>query len=493
MGETNRSADLWENAPTWLGDGPDDVADLLEQQQNHWRRGTARPVEAYLEQRPELRSNAEAVMDLIGNEILLRRERGAGPVLEDYLPRFPELAERLRIHFEVERALLADTLFGAAGGLPARPVVPGYEVLDELGRGGMGVVYRAHSAGLGRPVALKMIRAGGRAGPEAVARFRAEARAVARLRHPNIVRVHEVGEAGGHPFFVQELVEGGTLADRVRLAPLPARAAARLVETLARAMHHAHEHGIVHRDLKPQNVLVTAEGTPKIIDFGLAKQFDAEADATPSGVILGTPGYMAPEQAAGRTGVVGPAADVYALGAILYELVTDRPPFRAETPLDTVLLVLHEEPVPPRLLQPRVPRDLETICLRCLEKDPARRYASALDLAGDLGRFLNDEPIAARGAGLVERLGKMARRRPGLAALVAAAACLVALLVSGLEGTLVSKATLAALVGQIAARALGALARTPRRPTGSPVAGGVESGGVRPGCAARGLSAKVSR
>ncbi len=323
--------------------------------------------------------------------------------------------------------------------------LPGYEILGELGRGGMGVVYRARSVALGRPVALKMIRGGDRAGPAAVARFRAEAQTVARLRHPNIVPVHEVGEAHGQPYFALELVEGGTLADRVRRAPLPARAAARLVETLARAMHHVHGLGIVHRDLKPQNVLVTAEGTPLIIDFGLARGPDAEAGPTPGGVILGTPGYMAPEQATGRPRDVGPAADVYALGAILYELVTDRPPFRAETPLDTVLLALTEEPVPPRFLRPRLPRDLETICLKCLEKDPTRRYASARELADDLRRFLDDELITARRAGLVERLGKWARRGPGRAAVVAAAALLLVLLRSGLEGTLVSNATLVGL------------------------------------------------
>ncbi len=305
----------------------------------------------------------------------------------------------------------------AAGGAGPAPALPGYEILGVLGRGGMGVVYQARQVKLDRLVAVKMILAGGHAGAEEVARFRSEAQAVARLRHPNVVQIHEVGEADGHPFFALEFVEAGTLAGRIREAPLPARAAAQLVETLARAMHHAHGQGIVHRDLKPSNVLLAADGTPKITDFGLAKHIDADAGRTPTGAILGTPGYMAPEQAAGKTQELGPAVDTYALGAILYELVTGRPPFRAETPLDTVLLVLHEEPVAPRFLQPKLPHDLETICLKCLEKEPARRYATAEALADDLRRFLDQEPIRARPTSRLERLGKWARRKPAAAAL----------------------------------------------------------------------------
>ncbi len=310
----------------------------------------------------------------------------------------------------------ARAVAASAGGGPGDTAIPGYEVLGELGRGGMGVVYRARHLGLNRVVALKMILAGGHAGEEERARFRREAEAVARLGHPNIVQIHEVGEVDGKPFFALEFVAGGSLADQVRKAPFPPGQAARVVELLARAMHHAHEQGIIHRDLKPANVLVAADGTPKITDFGLAKRLDADAGQTPSGAILGTPSYMAPEQAAGKVRQVGPAADVYALGALLYELLTGRPPFRAATPLDTLLQVLAEEPVPPSRLQPKLPRDLETICLKCLQKNPARRYAPALALAEDLRRFQAHEPIQGRPAGRGERLVKWARRHPTTAA-----------------------------------------------------------------------------
>jgi outer membrane protein assembly factor BamB/predicted Ser/Thr protein kinase len=324
----------------------------------------------------------------------------------------------------------------APGRAGERPVVAGYEVLDELGRGGMGVVYKARQLGLNRLVALKMILAGSHAGPVELARFRAEAEAVARLQHPNIVQVYDVGEQDGRPFFSLEFVEGGSLASRLDGTPLPGRQAAQLVETLARAVHAAHQRGIVHRDLKPGNILLTADGTPKIADFGLAKQLDREKGQTATGAVLGTPSYMAPEQAGGlssdakATGSrIGPAADTYALGAILYELLTGRPPFRAETPLDTILQVLSTEPVPPRLLQPKVPRDLETVCLKCLEKDPVRRDGSAEELADDLKRFLQDEPIRARRPGLRERYVRWARkqRRSVLLAVLAAVASAVLL------------------------------------------------------------------
>jgi serine/threonine-protein kinase len=296
----------------------------------------------------------------------------------------------------------------------------------------MGVVYKARQLALNRVVALKMVLAGSHAGPEAVARFRAEAEAVARLQHPNIVQVHEVGEAGGLPFFSLEFVEGGGLDRMLAGTPLPAGAAARMIEVLARAVHAAHERGVVHRDLKPANVLLTADGTPKIADFGLAKRLDGEAGPTRTGAVMGTPSYMAPEQA-GAPGAVGPATDVYALGAILYEMLTGRPPFKAATALDTVLQVVSEEPVPPSRLQPKVPRDLETVCLTCLRKDPARRYARALDLAEDLRRFQAGEPILARPTSWWERAVKWARRRPATAGLLAvSAAAVVALAAVGL-------------------------------------------------------------
>jgi WD40 repeat protein len=298
--------------------------------------------------------------------------------------------------------------------------VPGYEVLDELGRGAMGVVYRARQLSLKRPVALKMLLHAGHASPEQRARFRAEAEAVARLQHPNIVQVYEVGEVEGHLYCSLELVGGGSLAQRLTGTPLLSQQPARLTEVLARAVQAAHERGVIHRDLKPANVLLTEDGVPKVADFGLAKRADAPSVRTQSGAVVGTPSYMAPEQAAGES--VGPSADVYALGAVLYECLTGRPPFQGATVLDTLLLVRTQEPVPPSRLQPRVPRDLETICLKCLEKAPARRFGSALALAEDLRRFLDGRPIQARPVGAWVRLAKWARRRPALATSVAVSA-----------------------------------------------------------------------
>src|SRR5262245_16897870 len=300
------------------------------------------------------------------------------------------------------------------GGLPA---VPGYQVLGVLGRGGMGVVYQARDLSLSRVVALKMVLTGAQAAPEQRARFRAEAEALARLRHPHIVQVYAYGEHQGQPYFALEYVEGGSLAERLGGTPLQPKAAAALVEPLARAVHYAHQHGVVHRDLKPANVLLDLDGTPKVTDFGLAKRAEAGSGLTASGAVLGTPSYMAPEQAGGQSKHVGPLCDVYALGAILYECLTGAPPFRGPTPLDTMLLVVSKEPVPPTQLQPKVPRDLETICLKCLRKEPGKRYASAEALAEDLRRFQAGEPIKARPVGRVERALKLVRRRPAVAGL----------------------------------------------------------------------------
>jgi WD40 repeat protein len=320
----------------------------------------------------------------------------------------------------------------------AAPVVPGYEVLEELGHGGMGVVYRALQAGLNRAVALKVLRSGPFADPDELARFRREAAAAARLRHPNIIQVFEIGEHDGRPYFSLELAEGGSLSQKLGGRPLPPRTAAQLVEVLSRAVHAAHLAGIVHRDLKPSNVLLTPGDGPeavplgegaaagrfevKVADFGLAKRL-GEAGGTVSGAVMGTPSYMAPEQADGRTREAGPAADVYALGVILYELLTGRPPFQASGPVETLLLLRTQEPVAPSRLQPKMPRDLETVCLKCLEKDPARRYASAELLAGDLRRFLDGRPIQARPVGSVERLARWCRRNP-LPAILGAAVVL---------------------------------------------------------------------
>jgi WD40 repeat protein/tRNA A-37 threonylcarbamoyl transferase component Bud32 len=328
----------------------------------------------------------------------------------------------------VERLLAADAGVGGQGtvdeaatapssqwpSVPA-PQVPGYENLEEIGRGGMGVVYKARQIRLDRVVALKMIRAAELAGPEARDRFQREAEAAARLQHPNIVQVFEVGAHEGRPFFSLEFVEGGSLAQKLAGTPLPAAAAARLVQALARAIHHAHERGVLHRDLKPSNVLLSAAGVPKITDFGLAKRLDVEGSATRTGAVLGTPSYMAPEQAEEEGRRLGPATDVWALGAILYECLTGRPPFGGATVLETLEQVRGHEPVPPARLNPRVPRDLETVCLKCLHKDPARRYGAAAELADDLGRVLEDRPVHARRATTRERAWRWCRRNPGLA------------------------------------------------------------------------------
>jgi WD40 repeat protein len=293
-----------------------------------------------------------------------------------------------------------------------------YELLEELGRGGMGIVYKAQQCSLKRLVALKMILTGEYAGDQELARFHREAEAVARLQHPNIVQIYEIGAHAGHPYFTMEFVPGSSLADKLDGTPWQAKPAAALVETLARAMQAAHEHGVVHRDLKPLNVLLTSEGQPKITDFGLAKRLDMEGGQTQSGAIVGTPSYMAPEQAQGKSKAVRPAADVYTLGAILYELLTGRPPFKAATPLDTVWQVVNEEVVPPKRLNAQVPRDLETICLKCLQKEPGRRYASAGAMAEDLRRFQAGEPIVARPVGSGERLLLWCRRNRAVARLL---------------------------------------------------------------------------
>jgi WD40 repeat protein/serine/threonine protein kinase len=356
----------------------------------------------------------QALADLSGGNLLGPTRATPGPE-----PR-GEFLRRLR-----ETMPASEHAPGQANGHAPAPVagwpqVAGYEVLSELGRGGMGVVYQARQVGLNRLVALKMIREGRHAGASEQARFRTEAEAVARLQHPNIVQVYEVGEEDGRPYLALEYVDGGSLADRLRGTPLPADEAARLVEVLARAVDVAHKRGVVHRDLKPANVLLTADGTPKVVDFGLAKRLDGVTPHTQTGAVLGTPDFMAPEQAEGK--VVGPAADVHALGALLYQMLTGRPPFVAESALDTLMRVRLEEPVPPAVLQPKTPRDLSTICLKCLQKEPGRRYPSALDLAEDLRRFRHGEPVQARPVGRAGQLWRWCRRNPREAVLIAAVA-----------------------------------------------------------------------
>jgi WD40 repeat protein len=427
-----------------------------------WKAGGKPRIEEFLDQaaggeRPAL------LRELVALELACRRWAGEQPLPEEYAARFPDLdpawlaaewdgqaraaaapagdedlqAARTMCESAATRpettSLLAGlgavdsaTVPGGPEGPAAQPPpssvqVAGYEILKELGRGGMGVVYLARQRGLNRLVALKMILQGEHAGVDLLARFQAEAEAIAHLQHPNIVQIYEVGQQDGRPYFSLEYCASGSVEKRLNGTPLPPVEAAGLTERLARAVAAAHDKGIIHRDLKPANVLLAEDGTPKITDFGLAKRLGTEG-VTATGSILGTPSYMAPEQAGGRSKNVGPATDVYALGAILYEMLTGRPPFRASTYVDTLLLVVAEEPVPPTRLQPKLPPDLETICLHCLQKEPSRRYASAGALADDLRRFLERRPILARPVGAVERFWRWCKRNPSLAAAIGLAA-----------------------------------------------------------------------
>jgi serine/threonine protein kinase len=384
------------------------------------------PLESYLARFPQL-NQPEILRRLRWHEHLLRRQHGEELTLsQDRKRSSATMAE-------------AEPTAPAADGAPLPRHIPGYEILSELGRGGMGVVYKARHLRLNRLAALKMIGAGIHAGSKELARFQAEAEVVAQLQHPNIVQIQEVGQCQGCPWFAMEYLDGGSLRDQLKGTPLAPREAAELAEKLAWAVSVAHQRGIVHRDLKPANILLqahpdqhssTAESgssrvrgefrltkfEPKIADFGLAKWTAADQGLTQTGDILGTPSYMAPEQADGKA--VGPAADIYGLGAILYELLTGRPPFRAATSLETLRQVTQDEPVPPRRMQPHVPLDLQTISLKCLQKDPTKRYPNAQALAEDLRRFLEDRPIQARPTPAWERAWKSAKRRPTLAALI---------------------------------------------------------------------------
>lgn len=354
---------------------------------------------------------------------------GDDPDPEACLGAHPELGSELAECLEGLAAM--EELRGAlVEAPPPSPFAPrslgNFQLLREIGRGGMGVVYEAIQTGLDRRVALKMIRAGALADGQDLEMFQKEARAAAALQHANIVQLHFVGEHEGQPYLVLEYVDGGSLDAKLAGTPIEPCQAAQLVATLALAMQHAHEHGIVHRDLKPANVLLTQNGTPKITDFGLAKHLHADAGQTQSATIKGTASYMASEQA--RGGTTTAATDVYALGAILYEALTGRPPFRGATPLDTLTQVTSLEPVPPSRLQPNVPRDLATICLTCLHKDPHKRYGSAQDLADELERFLRHEPIRARPVGVIGRVWRWCRRNPIVAATLSVAAALTALI-----------------------------------------------------------------
>ena len=415
----------------------DDACDRFEAA---WQTGLRPRIEDYLEETADPERSA-LWHDLLVLELVYRRRQGERPTPEEYRARFPARANLVgKALGEAGLSVPQDSQSPAGSYHPGWespdpegslaqppeksickagwPEIDDYDILAELGHGGMGVVYQARQHQLNRLVALKMIRAGIQARPEELDRFRLEAEAVARLHHANIVQIYDIGEVAGLPFVALELLEGGSLADRLAGTPHPGRQAAELMVTLARAVHAAHQAGIVHRDLKPSNVLFDRDGIPKIVDFGLAKRLEVKEGPTQTGQVMGTPSYMAPEQARGQIREVGPATDVYALGAILYEMLTGRPPFKGTTPEETVWQVIHEEPVPPSRLLSRVPRDMETICLKCLAKEPPKRYASAEALADDLCRYLVGQTILARRTPFWERGLKWARRRPLAAALL---------------------------------------------------------------------------
>lgn len=372
-------------------------------------------------------------------EYLRAVEAGSPPDQQAFIAQHPDLADELRSYFANRTAVerLVAPLKGSADeptvGLDASapatspPLVRyfgDYELLAELGRGGMGVVYKARQRSLNRPVALKMILAGQLASPEDVQRFRLEAEAAANLDHPQIAPIYETGEHDGRQYFSMKLIEGCSLREALPRLRADVRRGATLLAQVARAVHHAHQRGVLHRDLKPANILLDDRGAPYVTDFGLAKRVEGDSDVTKSGAIVGTPSYMAPEQAAGAK-TLSTAVDVYSLGAVLYELLTGRPPFRADSPLETLLQVTTREPPRPRSLHPAADRDLETIALRCLAKDPARRYDSAAAVAEELERWLRGEPILARPAGTLERLRLWQKRNPVVAALAAAVAGLL--------------------------------------------------------------------
>ena len=408
-----------------------------------WRRNDARPAESYLARFPALSNDPELAVDIIYAEYLARERAGECPGAAEYQQRFPAFAEELSKQIGLHRALETADDEADAEGSPSElsgaslfespanspEFDASYEILEEIGRGGMGVVYKARQVALNRFVALKMVRAVDASNQELLARFRSEARAVASLHHPHIVQVYDFGEHDGLPFLAMELIEGGTLAARLHGYPWPARAAAELMIKLAEAVQFAHDHHVIHRDLKPANVLIASdkEGLDvKITDFGLGKFFhDEMSPHTKTGAFLGTPSYMAPEQASGRTQDVGPATDVYSLGAMLYELLTGRPPFCGSSPMEILQQLTTSEPISVHRLAPHTPRDLATICDKCLNIEVGRRYASAAELRADLERYLAGVPVHARPTGAVERTWRWCRRNPSWAIALGSVAMLL--------------------------------------------------------------------
>lgn len=421
------------------------VRDASAELRTRLRGGETLRVEDLLERYPALAASDEAVLELIHTEIATRSELGRRPTLNEWRERFPRLIPRMdRIlsqhsAFGTEMPTLSDASASALDdGRPASeptesrlPRIGSYQILQEIGRGGMGVVYKARQANLSRIVVIKMILAGEHASLKERARLRIEAEAAAQLLHPNVVQVFEIGEHDGLPFLAMEYVSGGNLMRMLRGKPQAFRWSARLIETLARAIHEAHKRGIIHRDLNPSNILVSHDGTPKISDFGLAKFLVDGHGVSANGVILGTPSYMAPEQISDNGAQVGPATDVYALGALLYEMTTGTAPFRGFTPMETLCQVMEAELVPPSRLRHGVPEDLETICLKCLDRDPTRRYETAEDLADDLRRYCESQPIRARRTSRLRRIMQWRRRQP-LAANLLALSVLLFLMVLGI-------------------------------------------------------------
>lgn len=424
--------------------------EILDQQRARWLKGEAPSIESLLAGTP-FANDREAQLDLIYHEIVLREELQQPVGLQQYSERFPHLQADLELHFQIHQALLdadlvdtneafSDESWPESRSLPETTPdsIGEYEIERELGRGGMAIVYLARHKTLKRSVALKTFRTGRGLSSREISRIRTEAEAIARLSHRNIIQIYEIGEQDGFPWIALEYAEQGTLSQKLQSATLAPDAAAVLIETLARALEHAHSRQIVHRDLKPANVLFSSSGEPKIGDFGLAKVLyereESSVDVTRTGEAVGTPRYMAPEQASGAVALIGPRTDVYTLGTLLYECLTGRPPFVSTSVVDTLRMITDTDPLPPRKLERSLPRDLETICLHCLEKSPERRYASAEELANDLHRFRSREPIAARPTPIWERLWKWGRRHPALATLLLIG---VLLLTSGVSAAVV--------------------------------------------------------
>ncbi|WP_435007491.1 serine/threonine-protein kinase [Tundrisphaera lichenicola] len=424
-----------EPPPTLTPSSAGRVDEARSRFEAEWRSGRRPDLDAALA-RIDLPDRRAVFARLLALERVFRESLGEHPSPTEYLDRFPEWSPEIETVFRSRPAGLPEptslwtsdpkepvdpdaTVAYPSSGIGSREILgefDDYEILEEIARGGMGVVYRARQKSLNRLVALKMIRAGHLASAEEMQRFRFEAEAAASLDHPHIVPIFEVGTHLGQFFFSMRLIEGGSLARRIEECGKDPRIAARLVATVAHAVHHAHSQGFWHRDLKPANILLDANGQPHVTDFGLAKRTRGDSGLTHSGAIMGTPSYMAPEQASGQNDSLTAAADVYSLGAVLYELMTGRPPFRAPTVMEIVVQVLEREPDPPSRLRPGIPRELEQVCLKCLEKNPAARYPTSDALAKDLERFLRGDGVEAGRSGVVSRLQRWTRREPELVA-----------------------------------------------------------------------------